>query len=90
MIDSSKFPIVEAGLKWVQGKSIVNSISLKVGEDEFRRHARIVKAHGAAVVVMAFDEDGQAADCDNKVRICKRSYDILVDEVSTPLASPSE
>lgn len=83
MIDSSKFPIVEAGLKWVQGKSIVNSISLKVGEDEFRRHARIVKAHGAAVVVMAFDEDGQAADCDNKVRICKRSYDILVNEVST-------
>eukprot|EP00903_Cladosiphon_okamuranus_P009574 g9116.t1 len=84
MIDSSKFPIVEAGLKCVQGKSIVNSISLKVGEDEFRRHARIVKAHGAAVVVMAFDEDGQAADCDNKVRICKRSYDILVDEVGFP------
>ncbi|CAM9888995.1 unnamed protein product, partial [Hapterophycus canaliculatus] len=56
----------------------------QVGEDEFRRHARIVKAHGAAVVVMAFDEDGQAADCDNKVRICKRSYDILVDEVGFP------
>ncbi|CAM9399709.1 unnamed protein product, partial [Sphacelaria rigidula] len=81
MIDSSKFHIVEAGLKWVQGKSIVNSISLKVGEEEFKRHARIVKAHGAAVVVMAFDEAGQAADCENKVRICKRSYDILVDEV---------
>ncbi|CAM9441759.1 unnamed protein product [Ectocarpus sp. 6 AP-2014] len=84
MIDSSKFPIVEAGLKWVQGKSIVNSISLKVGEEEFKRHARIVKAHGAAVVVMAFDEEGQAADCDNKVRICKRSYDMLVDEVGFP------
>ncbi|CAM9406723.1 unnamed protein product, partial [Ectocarpus fasciculatus] len=84
MIDSSKFPIVEAGLKWVQGKSIVNSISLKVGEEEFKRHARIVKAHGAAVVVMAFDEDGQAADCENKVRICKRSYDMLVDEVGFP------
>lgn len=55
-----------------------------MGEDEFKRHARIVKAHGAAVVVMAFDEDGQAADCDNKVRICKRSYDMLVDEVGFP------
>lgn len=84
MIDSSKFNIVEAGLKWVQGKSIVNSISLKVGEQEFKRHARIVKAHGAAVVVMAFDEQGQAADCESKVRICKRSYDMLVDEVGFP------
>lgn len=61
---------------------------VQVGEDEFRRHARIVKAHGAAVVVMAFDEEGQAADCDNKVRICKRSYDILVDEVNSNQTFP--
>jgi len=78
MIDSSKFHIVEEGLKWVQGKCIVNSISLKVGEDEFVRHANIVKRYGAAVVVMAFDEKGQAADRQSKVDICKRSYDILV------------
>ena len=83
MIDSSKFHVVEAGLKCVQGKSIVNSISLKVGEEEFKRHARIVKRHGAAVVVMAFDEEGQAATESEKVRICKRSYDILM-EVGFP------
>ncbi len=84
MIDSSKFPVVEAGLKWVQGKCIVNSISLKVGEEEFKRQARIVKAHGAACVVMAFDEEGQAADQASKCKICKRSYDILVNEVDFP------
>lgn len=84
MIDSSKFHIVEAGLKCVQGKSIVNSISLKVGEKEFCEHARIVKRHGAAVVVMAFDEEGQAATEAEKVRICKRSYDILVNKVGFP------
>ena len=67
MIDSSKFHIVEAGLKSCQGKCIVNSISLKEGEDAFKHHARIVKRHGAAVVVMAFDEEGQAATCDEKV-----------------------
>merc|ERR1719428_1900520 len=78
MIDSSKFDIVEAGLKWCQGKPIINSISLKVGEDEFIRHANIIRKHGAAVVIMAFDEQGQAASEDEKVRICKRSYDILV------------
>jgi len=78
MIDSSKFDIIEAGLKCVQGKCIVNSISLKVGEAEFIRHATIVKKYGAAVVVMAFDELGQAATEQDKVRICKRSYDILV------------
>lgn len=78
MIDSSKFHVVEEGLKWVQGKSIVNSISLKVGEDEFVRQARIVRRHGAAVVVMAFDENGQAATYEDKLRICKRSYDVLV------------
>lgn len=84
MIDSSKFEIVEAGLKWVQGKSIVNSISLKVGEEEFKRHATICKKHGCAIVVMAFDENGQAATEDDKVAMCKRSYDILVDEVGFP------
>ncbi|TFJ86576.1 hypothetical protein NSK_002233 [Nannochloropsis salina CCMP1776] len=84
MVDSSKFEIIEAGLKWVQGKCIVNSISLKVGEEEFKRQAAIVKAHGAAVVVMAFDEEGQAADEYNKIRICKRSYDMLVNEVGFP------
>ncbi len=78
MIDSSKFKIIEAGLKWVQGKCIVNSISLKVGEEEFVRQARIVRMHGAAVIVMAFDENGQAATYEEKVRICKRSYDLLV------------
>lgn len=84
MIDSSKFHIVEAGLKCVQGKCIVNSISLKVGEELFKEHARVVKRHGAAVVVMAFDEDGQAATEAEKIRICKRSYDILVNEVGFP------
>lgn len=84
MVDSSKFHIVEAGLKCVQGKCIVNSISLKVGKELFMEHARIVKRHGAAVVVMAFDEDGQAATEAEKVRICKRSYDILVNEVGFP------
>ena len=67
MIDSSKFHIVEAGLKCSQGRAIVNSISLKEGEDAFRAYARTVKRHGAAVVVMAFDEQGQAATCQDKV-----------------------
>merc|ERR1711871_761800 len=84
MIDSSKFEIVEAGLRCVQGKCIVNSISLKVGEEKFKEHARIVKRYGAAVVVMAFDEEGQAATEEDKVKICKRSYDILVKEVGFP------
>ena len=70
MIDSSKFHIVEAGLKCAQGKCIVNSISLKEGEEAFRRHAAIVKDHGAAVVVMAFDETGQAATSEDKVCLC--------------------
>jgi 5-methyltetrahydrofolate--homocysteine methyltransferase len=78
MIDSSKFEIIEVGLQNVQGKCIVNSISLKVGEEEFIRQANIVRKYGAAVIVMAFDEDGQAATEEDKVRICKRSYDILV------------
>jgi len=78
MIDSSKFEIVELGLKNAQGKCIVNSISLKVGEEKFIEQAKIVKRHGAAVVVMAFDEEGQAATEAEKVRICKRSYDLIV------------
>eukprot|EP00993_Chasmostoma_nieuportense_P001416 NODE_22_length_4479_cov_52.697151_g20_i0.p1 GENE.NODE_22_length_4479_cov_52.697151_g20_i0~~NODE_22_length_4479_cov_52.697151_g20_i0.p1 ORF type:complete len:1454 (+),score=388.59 NODE_22_length_4479_cov_52.697151_g20_i0:629-4363(+) len=84
MLDSSKFEIVLAGLKWCQGKPIVNSISLKVGEEKFKEHARLLKKHGAAVVVMAFDEEGQAATEEEKVRICKRSYDVLVNEVKFP------
>lgn len=78
MIDSSKWEIVEAGLQAVQGKTIVNSISLKGGEEAFIQHALTIKKYGAAVVVMAFDESGQAATEEDKVRICKRSYDILV------------
>jgi len=77
MVDSSKFEIVEMGLQNTQGKCIVNSISLKVGEEEFIRQARIVKKFGAAVVIMAFDEEGQAATEDEKLRICKRSYDLI-------------
>ena len=84
MLDASKFEIVMAGLKWCQGKPIVNSISLKVGEELFKEHATLLKKHGAAVVVMAFDEEGQAATESEKVRICKRSYDILVNEVKFP------
>ncbi|CAE7720231.1 MTR, partial [Symbiodinium sp. KB8] len=84
MVDSSKFEIVEAGLKCVQGRCIVNSISLKVGQEEFLRQARIVQKHGAAVVVMAFDEEGQAATRDEKIRICARSYDLLVGELDFP------
>jgi 5-methyltetrahydrofolate--homocysteine methyltransferase len=84
MLDASKFEIVIAGLKWCQGKPIVNSISLKVGEKLFKEHATLLKKHGAAVVVMAFDELGQAATASEKVRICKRSYDILVNEVRFP------
>lgn len=84
MIDSSKWEVIEAGLKNTQGKSIVNSISLKDGEDEFRRRANLVRQYGAACVVMAFDEQGQATETDEKVRICKRAYDILVDEVGFP------
>ncbi|PNW81543.1 hypothetical protein CHLRE_06g250902v5 [Chlamydomonas reinhardtii] len=81
MIDSSKFHIVEAGLKCSQGKCIVNSISLKEGEAAFRHQAEVVRRHGAAVVVMAFDEQGQAASYEEKIRICSRAYRILVEEV---------
>ncbi|MDJ0366093.1 methionine synthase [Hymenobacter sp. H14-R3] len=84
MIDSSKWSVLEAGLKCVQGKSIVNSISLKEGEDSFRRHARLVRQYGAAVVVMAFDENGQADSYERRIAICQRSYDVLTKEVGFP------
>ncbi len=84
MVDSSKWEIIEEGLKHLQGKGIVNSISLKEGEDAFRKNASHIMNYGAAVVVMAFDEQGQAATYDDKCRICKRAYDILVDEVGFP------
>jgi 5-methyltetrahydrofolate--homocysteine methyltransferase len=81
MVDSSKWEVIEAGLKCLQGKGIVNSISLKEGEDKFRQNASTVLKYGAAVVVMAFDEQGQAATYDDKIRICERAYCILVDEL---------
>ena len=84
MVDSSKWEVIEAGLKCLQGKGIVNSISLKAGEEEFRRHAAHVLKYGAAAVVMAFDEKGQAATYEEKIRICERAYRILVDEVGFP------
>jgi 5-methyltetrahydrofolate--homocysteine methyltransferase len=84
MVDSSKWEVIEAGLKCLQGKGIVNSISLKEGEAKFRENAAKVLKYGAAVVVMAFDEQGQAATFDEKIRICQRAYRILVDEVGLP------
>ena len=84
MIDSSKWEILEAGLQIVQGKCVVNSISLKEGEAEFINHAKTIKRYGAAVIVMAFDENGQADNYDRRIEICKRSYDILVNKVGFP------
>jgi 5-methyltetrahydrofolate--homocysteine methyltransferase len=84
MVDSSKWEVIEAGLKCMQGKGIVNSISLKEGEEKFRRQAATVLKYGAAVVVMAFDEQGQAATYEEKIRISERAYRILVDEVGFP------
>jgi len=84
MIDSSKWAVIEAGLKCIQGKGIVNSISLKEGEAEFKRQARLVKRYGAAAVVMAFDEQGQADSFARKTQICARAYRMLVDEVGFP------
>ena len=81
MIDSSKWSVLESGLKCVQGKGIVNSISLKEGEEKFRQSAELVKRYGAAMVVMAFDEDGQADSLERRIEICTRSYNILVNEV---------
>ena len=82
MIDSSKFEVIEAGLKTVQGKCVVNSISMKEGEDVFLEHARIVRKFGAAAVVMAFDEEGQADTTERKVDICKRAYDLLIEKAN--------
>jgi 5-methyltetrahydrofolate--homocysteine methyltransferase len=84
MIDSSKWEIIEAGLKVVQGKAVVNSISLKEGEAVFIHHAKLIKRYGAAVIVMAFDEVGQADNYQRRIEICKRSYDILVNQVGFP------
>ena len=81
MVDSSKWEVIEEGLKSIQGKGIVNSISLKEGESVFKKHAETIMKYGAAVVVMAFDENGQAASYEDKIRICERAYKILVDEV---------
>jgi 5-methyltetrahydrofolate--homocysteine methyltransferase len=84
MVDSSKWEVIEAGLKCLQGKGIVNSISLKEGEEKFRKNAATVLKYGAATVVMAFDEQGQAATFEEKIRICERAYRILVDQVGFP------
>ena len=84
MIDSSKWEIIEAGLKVVQGKCVVNSISLKEGEENFIRQAKTIRRYGAAVIVMAFDEDGQADTLDRRIEICARSYKILVEQVNFP------
>jgi 5-methyltetrahydrofolate--homocysteine methyltransferase len=84
MVDSSKWEVIEAGLKCIQGKSVVNSISLKEGEQEFIEKATLCKQHGAAIVVMAFDEQGQADNLERRKQICQRSYDILVDQIGFP------
>jgi 5-methyltetrahydrofolate--homocysteine methyltransferase len=84
MIDSSKWEIIEAGLKVIQGKGVVNSISLKEGEEKFIYQAKLIKRYGAAVIIMAFDEKGQADNYERRIEICKRSYDILVDVVKFP------
>ena len=77
MIDSSKFEVIEAGLQQCQGKCVVNSISLKEGEADFLAKAKLIQKYGAAVIIMAFDEQGQAAELDDKVRICTRAYNLL-------------
>ena len=84
MIDSSKWSVIEAGLKCVQGKAVVNSISLKEGEGPFLEHARKVRRYGAAVVVMAFDEKGQAETAERKFEICRRAYKLLTEKVGFP------
>src|SRR3546814_4263849 len=87
MIDSSKWSVIEAGLKCVPGKPIVNSISMKEGEEQFLDHAKKCMAYGAAVVVMAFDEVGQADTMERKIEICARAYKLLTDRKSTRLNS---
>ena len=84
MVDSSKFEVIEAGLQNCQGKCIVNSISLKEGEEDFLHKARTILKYGASVIVMAFDEEGQATDVDRKVSICKRAYKLLTEKVGFP------
>ncbi|SUZ57831.1 uncharacterized protein METZ01_LOCUS10685 [marine metagenome] len=84
MVDSSKWSVLETGLKNLQGKGIVNSISMKEGEDEFKRQAGVIKKYGAAVIVMAFDKSGQADSYERKIEICSRAYDILTEEVGFP------
>ncbi|HXR05576.1 MAG TPA: homocysteine S-methyltransferase family protein, partial [Verrucomicrobiae bacterium] len=84
MVDSSKWEVIEAGLKCLQGKGIVNSISLKEGEEKFLRQAKLVRRYGAAVVVMAFDERGQADSFERRTEVCKRAYDLLVEQVGFP------
>ncbi|MCI0491544.1 MAG: methionine synthase [Planctomycetes bacterium] len=84
MVDSSKWSVIEAGLKSLQGKPLVNSISLKDGEEEFLRRARLCRWYGAAVIVMAFDEQGQAVEVDDKIRICRRAYELLTKKVGFP------
>src|SRR5690606_8656721 len=84
MIDSSKWSVIEAGLKCAQGKCVVNSISLKEGEEKFLEEARRARLYGASVVVMAFDEKGQAATRDDRLRICKRAYDLLTQKLNFP------
>src|SRR6202011_2093239 len=84
MIDSSKWSVIEAGLKCAQGKSVVNSISLKNGEEEFLRQARLVRRYGAAVIVMAFDERGQADNLQRRIEICRRVYDLLRQRLDSP------
>src|SRR6202035_3945536 len=84
MVDSSKWSVLEAGLQCIQGKGVVNSISLKEGEEKFRIHAELVRRYGAAVVVMAFDEKGQADTFERKIEICARAYRLLVEEIGFP------
>src|SRR4029453_9613273 len=84
MVDSSKWEVIEAGLKCVQGKGIVNSISLKEGEEKFLHQAKLVRRYGAAVVVMAFDERGQADSFERKAEVCKRAYDLLTQKAGFP------
>ena len=84
MIDSSKWEIIEAGLKVVQGKSVVNSISLKEGEDAFLGHGRKIMRYGAAVIIMAFDEKGQADNLERRIEICARSYNLLTQKLGFP------
>ena len=87
MIDSSKWSVLEAGLKCVQGKAVVNSISLKNGEEEFLRQAGIVRRYGAAVIVMAFDEPGQADNLQRRIEVCARAYKLLTSPPASPLTT---